>query len=159
MFAGRSERVRVLERDHQMPFTDLARRRRVPTRSQVVAARPEAFAEARRFVREAVAGSAPTQVLHDSILLTSELVTNAVRHAGRSADDPVEIIVSIDARTLRVTVRDRGSGFDPTEVRDRSDDGGWGLDLVRRLSSRWGVEPRPGGTDVWFEVDLSDRER
>jgi anti-sigma regulatory factor (Ser/Thr protein kinase) len=128
----------------------------VPTRSQVVPSRPAAFVEARRFVRETAAPTAPRQVLDDAMLLTSELVTNAVRHAGGSADDPIELTVSVDPDVLRVSVRDRGPGFDPSELPVRAEDGGWGLDLVRRLSSRWGVARVDHGTDVWFEIHLSD---
>jgi anti-sigma regulatory factor (Ser/Thr protein kinase) len=128
----------------------------VPTRSQVVPSRPAAFVEARRFVKETVAPATPTQVLDDAMLLTSELVTNAVRHAGHTSDDPIELTVSVDDDVLRVSVRDRGPGFDPSEVPVRSEEGGWGLNLVRRLSSRWGVTPADDGTDVWFEIHLPD---
>jgi anti-sigma regulatory factor (Ser/Thr protein kinase) len=126
----------------------------VPIRSRVVPSRPAAFAEARRFVRE-TAATAPRQVLDDAMLLTSELVTNAVRHGGPSSEDTVELTVSIDARELRVSVRDRGPGFDPDRLPEPTDNGGWGLDLVRSLSSRWGVDPSDDGTDVWFAIDLS----
>jgi anti-sigma regulatory factor (Ser/Thr protein kinase) len=131
----------------------------VPTRSQVVPSRPAAFVEARRFVKEAVAPTAPMRVLDDAMLLTSELVTNAVRHAGHTSDDPIELTVSVDDDVVRVSVRDRGPGFDPSEVPVRSEEGGWGLNLVRRLSSRWGVTPADDGTDVWFEIHLSDGTR
>jgi anti-sigma regulatory factor (Ser/Thr protein kinase) len=128
----------------------------VPTRSQVVPSRPAAFVEARRFVRETAARRAPRQVLDDAMLLTSELVTNAVRHAGHTSDDPIELTVSVDSDVLRVSVRDQGPGFDPREPLVRSEEGGWGLALVRRLSSRWGVTSVDDGTDVWFEIHLSD---
>jgi anti-sigma regulatory factor (Ser/Thr protein kinase) len=112
--------------------------------------------EARRFVRESV-GPVPRRIIDDAVLLTSELVTNAVRHAGLDEQDEIEVKVSVDTRVLRVTVRDPGPGFDPEAVvRRRSDDGGWGLDLLRRLSSRWGVDRGSAGTDVWFEIDLPD---
>ena len=130
----------------------------MPVRSRVVPSRPAAFVEARRFVRETAASNAPRQVLDDAMLLTSELVTNAVRHAGQSSDDPIELTVSIDPTILRVSVRDRGSGFDPLELRTRSDEGGWGLDLVEKLSSRWGVDRRPETSNVWFEIDLPGRD-
>ena len=117
---------------------------------------PAAFVEARRFVKEAAAPTAPRQVLDDAMLLTSELVTNAVGHAGRSSDDPIELTVFVDSDVLRVSVRDRGPGFDPRQVRARSEEGGWGLDLVERLSSRWGVGRHPDGSEVWFEIDLPD---
>lgn len=127
----------------------------MPTRSRAVPSRPAAFVEARRFVRETAASSVPGQVLDDAMLLTSELATNAVRHAGSSTEEPIEVTVSVDDRVLRVGVRDRGSGFDPSEPNARSDEGGWGLDLVRMLSSRWGVDRGEDCTDVWFEIDLA----
>ena len=125
----------------------------MPTRSRAVLSRPESFVEVRRFVRDIAATSASSQVLDEATLLTSELVTNAVRHAGHSAEDPIEVTVSVDERSLRVIVGDRGPGFDPDEVDARSDEGGWGLDLVRKLSSRWGVDRGELGTNVWFEID------
>jgi anti-sigma regulatory factor (Ser/Thr protein kinase) len=124
----------------------------MPTRSRAVPSLPAAFVEARRFVRETAGAAVSTQVLDDALLLTSELVTNAVRHG--SSEDPIEVTVSVDDRILRVAVRDQGPGFDPYEPGVRSEVGGWGLDLVRRLSSRWGVDRGGGGTDVWFEIDL-----
>jgi anti-sigma regulatory factor (Ser/Thr protein kinase) len=127
----------------------------VLTRTRTVPSLPTAFVEARRFVRDAVEGAVPPHLLDDALLLTSELVTNAVRHVARSTEDPIEVAVSVDERALRVTVRDRGPGFDPNRRDARSETGGWGLDLVRTLSSRWGVERDDHGTDVWFEIDLA----
>lgn len=124
------------------------------TRSRVVSSDPTAFVEARRFVRE-TAGSVPRRVLDDAVLLTSELVTNAVRHADVAAEDAIEVTVALDTRVLRIAVRDRGPGFDPEAVRPRSE-GGWGLDLMRRLSSRWSVDRADHVTEVWFEIDLPE---
>jgi anti-sigma regulatory factor (Ser/Thr protein kinase) len=126
----------------------------MPIRSRVVPSRPASFVEARRFVRETAAGNAPRQVLDDALLLTSELVTNAVRHTGHSSDDPIELSVTVDPTVLRVSVLDRGPGFDPRKLPARSEDGGWGLELVEKLSSRWGVDRRADASEVWFEIDL-----
>ncbi|HEX6264587.1 MAG TPA: ATP-binding protein [Actinomycetota bacterium] len=125
------------------------------TSSRVVSSHATAFVEARRFVRDSV-GPVPSRIVDDAILLTSELVTNAVRHAGLDDQDEIEVTVSVDPRILRITVRDRGPGFDPEAMVPRSDEGGWGLDLLRRLSSRWSVDRDSAGTDVWFEIDLPD---
>jgi anti-sigma regulatory factor (Ser/Thr protein kinase) len=127
----------------------------VLTRSRTVPSLPTAFVEARRFVREVVEGAVPPQTLDDTLLLTSELVTNAVRHVAHSTEDQIEVAVSVDERVLRVTVRDQGPGFEPNRRSARSQAGGWGLDLVRTLSSRWGVQRDDHGTDVWFEIDLA----
>jgi anti-sigma regulatory factor (Ser/Thr protein kinase) len=99
-----------------------------------------------------LAGDLDAQLLADAILLTNELVTNAIRHAGAEGA-PIEVSVSLDEGVIRVNVRDTGPGFDPDRTRKRTADGGWGLDLVRSLSSRWGVERLDEGTDVWFEID------
>jgi anti-sigma regulatory factor (Ser/Thr protein kinase) len=88
---------------------------------------------------------------HTVSLLTSELVGNAIRHAGTL--DPTERIV-FHARLcedhVRVEVADHGPGFDP-EVRHESP--GFGLRLVDKLATRWGVERTARGCRVWFEVD------
>jgi anti-sigma regulatory factor (Ser/Thr protein kinase) len=86
-------------------------------------------------------------------LLVSELVTNSVRHVPGSGR-PVELAVRIGSRTIRVEVRDGGSGFRPGKPEPRGADGGFGLFLVERLASRWGVDTRDG-TRVWFELDLA----
>jgi anti-sigma regulatory factor (Ser/Thr protein kinase) len=86
-------------------------------------------------------------------LLVSELVTNSVRHVSGS-DEPVELAVRIGNRAIRVEVRDGGSGFKPGRPEPRGADGGFGLYLVERMASRWGVDTRDG-TRVWFELDLA----
>ena len=53
----------------------------------------------------------------------------------------------------RIEVLDRGPGFDPDPHRTEP---GFGLRLLEKLASRWGVE-RGAGTVVWFEVDRRRR--
>jgi anti-sigma regulatory factor (Ser/Thr protein kinase) len=87
-------------------------------------------------------------------LLVSELVTNSVRHVSGS-ERPVQLAVRIGSRVIRVEVHDGGSGFEPAEKPEpRGADGGFGLFLVERMASRWGVDTRDG-TRVWFELDLA----
>ncbi len=124
----------------------------MPTRSRVLRSTEEASAAARRFLREFAGGRIQPAVLDDALLLSTELVTNAIRHAGSHPDDRIHLTVSIEERSMRVAVRDRGAGFDPAALSEPTDEGGWGLDLVRSLSSRWGVIPVAHGTEVWFEI-------
>ena len=86
-------------------------------------------------------------------LLVSELVTNSVRHV-RGSTQPVVLAVRIGARAIRVEVHDGGAGFLPGKPEPRGADGGFGLFLVERMASRWGVDTRDG-TRVWFELDLA----
>ena len=108
--------------------------------------------------REALArleGSVSGQRLGDLRLLVSELVTNAIRHAGMSADESIQLRVNLAADTLRVEVADRGQGFTPSAPPiDPSRPSGWGLYLVEELAEDWGVDPGPP-TRVWFELATS----
>jgi anti-sigma regulatory factor (Ser/Thr protein kinase) len=79
-------------------------------------------------------------------LLTGELASNAARHGG----EPIGMSVSIEDYGLRVSVHDRGPGFDPTDEAIRSS--GWGVRLVEALASDWGVEQDDEGTEVWFKI-------
>lgn len=90
---------------------------------------------------------------HDTLdvakLLTSELVTNAVRYGGA----PLHLTVaSADGGCVRVEVQDSMPGA--PRLRDAGPDaeGGRGLRLVEALASAWGVVPQGTGKGVWFEV-------
>lgn len=86
-----------------------------------------------------------------AILLTSELVTNAIRHAGA----PIRLSAGLVQGTLlRVEVHDRTD--DAVAARDAGfdDEDGRGLQLVQVLSRSWGWRPLDGGGKrVWFELD------
>jgi anti-sigma regulatory factor (Ser/Thr protein kinase) len=115
---------------------------------------PEAAAWARNALFPVEQAVEP-DLMADVRLLVSELVTNSVRHSGALPPDAVGLDVELDSGTIRVEVRDSGSGFEPTlREGDRSRPGGWGLYLVDRLADRWGVA-RNHFTRVWFEIDLA----
>jgi two-component sensor histidine kinase len=102
-------------------------------------------ARARRIVDDATAGMAPGRRAQ-ARLLTSELVSNAVRHgAGRIA-----ISVHRDDDALTVAVSDEGDGR-PRLRADSGEDGGFGLHLVAALADRWGFAD--GSTHVWFALE------
>jgi len=92
--------------------------------------------------------------LDDVRLLISELVTNAIRHAQLGPKDWIELLVDVERTKVRVEVRDPGPGFDPSTIPPKTPDGaGWGLEFLRRIAPRWGVE-RGDQTTVWFEIDV-----
>ena len=90
-------------------------------------------------------------VLADTTLLVSELVSNAVKY-GQG-----EIRLRVRTRGPRrvlAEVTDEGSGFVPSvRSRSRFESGGFGLQLVDRLATSWGVHH--GETYVWFVIDRS----
>jgi anti-sigma regulatory factor (Ser/Thr protein kinase) len=95
-------------------------------------------------------------MLGDALLLTTELVTNSVRHAGLAPDDVIEVDVVRSGPVLRVRVRDGGTWVPPARgvigaIRPSPGaQSGWGLYLVERLAARWGTN---GGGGFWFELE------
>ncbi|MFF3404190.1 SpoIIE family protein phosphatase [Streptomyces sp. NPDC002659] len=137
------------------------------TRSSVITARAAAtfdpvgrsVATARAFVRDTLQGWGHADVVDDAVVLTSELVTNAVVHAGTAAD--VLCLRTDDG--VRVEVGDRypereiplqGSG---RVIVSPDRENGRGLLLCAALASRWGVEYTPTHKQVWFQLDLPQR--
>jgi anti-sigma regulatory factor (Ser/Thr protein kinase) len=108
---------------------------------------------ARRAVEERVDHGYDDEQAGTLLLLVTELVTNAVLHAG-APGSPVLLRVTVAPRHLRVEVHDRGPGFEMHKPKPRGSSGGYGLFLVERMSDRWGVH-RDGDTYVWFELDRS----
>lgn len=84
-------------------------------------------------------------------LLTSELVTNAVKHAHSTARVAVEVV----GPRVRVSVTDDGPGVPATGHPSPDAESGRGLELVDSLATSWGVTPHDIGKTVWFEADVT----
>jgi anti-sigma regulatory factor (Ser/Thr protein kinase) len=86
-----------------------------------------------------------------AVLLTTELVTNAIVHARTD----FALRVSTHSERLRVEVSDSSS--DPPRLMSIRglEDHGRGLHLVDVLSQSWGVDWRDDHKVVWFELTLS----
>lgn len=110
-------------------------------------AAPESVGMARDFVRENLTGW-PEATVDAAILITSELVTNAVVHARTRG----EVSVKASRSMLRIAVRDESKSA-PVEGRPAQlDTHGRGLNIVSDLSERWGVTESLGGKSVWFTL-------
>ena len=105
-------------------------------------------ADARRFVVGALrAGGVEVD---DAVpLVVSELVTNAVLHAGSAA----QVEVRIGNEIVRIEVHDSATELPTLRQPDPYHVTGRGLMLVDALSDRWGAVPTPVGKIVWFEID------
>ncbi|MDT9694816.1 SpoIIE family protein phosphatase [Streptomyces sp. P17] len=137
------------------------------SRSSVITARAAAsfepvgrsVASARSFVRDTLQGWGFADIVDDAVVLTSELVTNAVVHAGTSAD--VLCLRADDGVRIEVADRypEREIPLQGTAVNMGSPDreGGRGLQLCAALAGRWGVEYAPTHKQVWFQLDLPER--
>jgi anti-sigma regulatory factor (Ser/Thr protein kinase) len=104
---------------------------------------------ARHAVIDLLATSGRTDLAADAALLVSELVTNAVLHAG----GPITVSAAYVDRTLRVEVHDTDKPPLPDLHKPSSaDKTGRGLHLVGLLADRWAVTPTRNGKTVWFEI-------
>jgi anti-sigma regulatory factor (Ser/Thr protein kinase) len=117
-----------------------------------LARRPEAVRNARDALAP-MSGRVPETVLDELRLVVSELVSNSIRHSTGDPGALIRLRVWLSAEEIRVEAADSGRGFDPT-IRSAEGGSGWGLLLVGRLATRWGVAASDSGTTVWFERSL-----
>jgi anti-sigma regulatory factor (Ser/Thr protein kinase) len=122
--------------------------------SVALTAGPAAAAEARHHVQAVIEAWGLSADPYTAALLTSELVTNAIRHA----DGPVKLFVTCSCGHLRVYVHDASRDWaapltapvaTPVDAED-----GRGLMLVSSLSTDWGCYPTSGGKVVYFAIAL-----
>ncbi|MGE3620831.1 MAG: SpoIIE family protein phosphatase, partial [Acidimicrobiia bacterium] len=106
---------------------------------------------ARRFVSGVLQrGGVASELADDAVLATSELATNALRHAGGL------VALRVDVTGLRVHVEVEDGSAQELRRRDPGpfDTSGRGLVILDELASRWGTSPTDdGGKVVWFELD------
>jgi anti-sigma regulatory factor (Ser/Thr protein kinase) len=101
----------------------------------------------RQFIRESLQ-PLDQRAIDDAILLAGEVAANVVEHV-RTA---YEVRVVQREGWARVEVRDGSSVLPAVQDLAEDSDRGRGLVLIKRLAAAWGVEARPGGKCVWFEL-------
>lgn len=110
--------------------------------------RRDAATLARRHVRAAVLHWGLDELVDPALLLTSELVTNALLHG----DSQITLLVVRDGRGVRVTVGD-GSSVPPIQRRrSASASSGRGVQLLGAIADGWGWEQVGDGKQVWFRL-------
>jgi anti-sigma regulatory factor (Ser/Thr protein kinase) len=139
---------------------------------------PAAAAAARRFVRDTLSSwelagehAGPGEraewaqrdaLVDDAVLLTSELVTNAVLHAGTPVQVTCRLLGDLSDGAVEIAVLDRR----PTQLRpDRPHTAaeaaertnGRGLQLPSELATAWGVTYARAAKAVWFRLNLAGR--
>jgi anti-sigma regulatory factor (Ser/Thr protein kinase) len=121
-------------------------------------------ATARHLLRDLITPHADASEQLDTLmLLTSEVVTNAVNHPAVSPGSAIEMCVLVDSERTRVVVSDLGAGFErPADTRPpgaaeaqmpTTGGGGFGLLLLDKAASRWGTFVGADRFSVWFEID------
>ena len=84
-------------------------------------------------------------------LLVSEMVANAVMHAGTDC----VLVLRLTEPMLSVEVCD-GSPEAPSLAPDDREVGGRGLKILAAFSSSWGFEPTSHGKRVWAQIDTTN---
>jgi anti-sigma regulatory factor (Ser/Thr protein kinase) len=110
---------------------------------------PAAISEARHDLADRLA-SWHCGNIDDGLLVFSELVTNAVRHAGGATS----IVVVHGDETLRFEVHDRAHAV-PERREAHTGDGGFGLQIVGQLCEAWGWDQTATGKMVWSVMKCS----
>ncbi|WP_338058569.1 ATP-binding protein [Streptomyces noursei] len=91
-------------------------------------------------------------VADDALLVLSELLTNAVRHAQVSRGREIETRYSREPQGIRIEVHDAADNWPQPRTPDAY--GGRGLTIVAALAACWGTEVRDGGIGkaVWAVI-------
>jgi len=111
---------------------------------------------ARTLLREqATSWKLPDDVTETAVLLLSELMTNAYRHAKVSPGREIRARFTLDDDRVRVGVTDANDTLPAPRNASPDDESGRGLALVATLADNWGAAPREHGIGktVWFELD------
>lgn len=108
----------------------------------------EAASQARHVVRDLLRQGHRDDMVDTACLLTSELVANAVVHAGA----PVELVVDLDKARLAVEVIDASGDEAVPRHAEPLDTDGRGLAMVEHLADAWGVTRIIPGKSVWFSL-------
>ncbi|MDF3292064.1 SpoIIE family protein phosphatase [Streptomyces silvisoli] len=110
---------------------------------------PQTARRARRLVRRALQRWGLEELADAVELLVSEVVTNAVRYAGR----PITLRL-LRTDVLRCEVGDDAPQLPRMRHAAPQEETGRGLFLVHRMTQRWGATRLSAGKVVWFELPL-----
>jgi anti-sigma regulatory factor (Ser/Thr protein kinase) len=105
------------------------------------------------FADQIAAAGVEGEARDDAMLVLSELVSNAVKHAAPLPSGEITVRWSLDDEVLHIEITDGGASTRPRAgVAALSALGGRGLDIVRTVSRHWGVTEGDGSVTVWAEV-------
>ena len=120
-----------------------------------VAGGPKAPSHMRSRLERTLGDELAGERLAELRLLTTEVVSNSVRHGRVGPDGWVSSTISVTEDRVRVEVRDSSvpRGMPRQRTPDYEDGGGFGLFLLDQVAARWGVQTE-AGLCVWFELTL-----
>ncbi|HVX23482.1 MAG TPA: ATP-binding protein [Acidimicrobiales bacterium] len=108
--------------------------------------------DARALVRSVMSGQS-AEARDVAVLLTDELVTNAVVHGGGR----FVLSAELGDTSLRVVVGDPSPATPKVLAPSAEQEHGRGMAIVASLATDWGTDPEGAGKEVWFTLDLPGR--
>jgi anti-sigma regulatory factor (Ser/Thr protein kinase) len=97
-----------------------------------------------------------SEIRDDAMLVLSELVSNAVKHAAPLPSGEIRVRWSVAGDLLHIEITDGGATTRPhAGVAALTSLGGRGLDIVRTVSRQWGVTEAEDSVTVWAELPCS----
>ena len=116
---------------------------------------PSASTEAQETFSQILTGES-TALLDRAMLLLSELLANEEGAGATARTESLSMKVVSSARSVRVEIRDRGTGMVLGGLRKHSRPAsrGWSPHLLSRVADRWGLVSGVDGAWIWFELDL-----
>ncbi|WP_043640788.1 SpoIIE family protein phosphatase [Nonomuraea candida] len=118
-------------------------------------------AHARKFVRQVLGEWRLSHLTEDAVLLTSELVTNAVVHAGTGVELTCRLDVDASPAKLEIEVDDHHPtrtipAAEPASCEGSLQTSGRGLALAGMLADAWGVTYTRTAKRVWVRMELGE---
>jgi anti-sigma regulatory factor (Ser/Thr protein kinase) len=114
---------------------------------------PSSVGEARRLVRAELLETGREDLIDTAELLVSELVTNALVHAGT----PIDVVARVSDSGLRVEIGDGSPNLPAPRHHARMAGTGRGLRLLQQMVDSWGAHPYADGKVVWFVLVTCDQ--
>jgi anti-sigma regulatory factor (Ser/Thr protein kinase) len=110
-------------------------------------------AAARAFVRSRLGAWELRDHIDDAVLITSELVTNAILHART----PVQLRLINEGSSIRVEVYDENSRMPMLSGVGPDATSGRGMAVISAIAHSWGMELEHDGKVVWAELAPEER--
>jgi PAS domain S-box-containing protein len=115
---------------------------------------PSSVAEARQHVRDFLEGAGRSDLLEPALLLVSEIVTNALLHAGTEVD----LAGHLDGDSVRLEVGDGSTHLPSRRDYAPTSGTGRGLLMLESMVDDWGVTRRERGKVVWFRISAESAD-
>ncbi|MDH6123459.1 ATP-binding protein [Kitasatospora sp. GP82] len=114
---------------------------------------PGVGCRARDFVSDRLGAWGLAHLIDTAEGLITELVNNVHRHTGCTR---TRVLLDLSGPVVRIGVRDSSGAYPVLITAGPDDENGRGIDMVAKLSHRWGIELEPRGKVVWFELRTGD---